>query len=158
MNNRQKNSQAVIAARRQRVASLRLRGLHSREIQIALTDPARGMLNPETGKPWSLRTINYDLAALQKQWLATAARDIAEHQARQLAELEEHRRSAWSQKELAEVRLGLALEMKLLGTPEPERYEVLSRAEIAIEFKDDLDRAYGEDDEHTEDAEGGADE
>ena len=120
MNNRQKSSRPVIAARRQRVAALKLRGLRAREIQAALADSANGMLNPETGEPWSLRTIGYDIAALQKQWEERAALDIQEHKARELAELGEHRKSAWAEKELGEVRLGLALEMKLLGIQEPE--------------------------------------
>ena len=124
MNNQQKNSRPVIAARRQRVAGLKLRGLRSREIQAALADSARGMLNPETGEPWSLRTIGYDIAALSKEWEKQAAKDIREHKARELAELMEHRKSAWGQRELAEVRLGIALEMKLLGTAEPERKEI----------------------------------
>ena len=111
----------MIAARRRRVAELKLRGLRSQEIQAAL---AEGMLNPETSEPWSLRTIGYDLVALRKQWEKEAATDIREHKARELAELGEHRRSAWAEQELGEVRLGLALEMKLLGTQEPERKEI----------------------------------
>ena len=121
MNNRQKSSRAVIAARRRLVAGFKLRGLRAREIQAAL---AEDMLNPETGEPWSLRTVNYDIAALLKQWEEESARDIQEHKARELAELGEHRKSAWAEKELGEVRLGLALEMKLLGTQEPERKEI----------------------------------
>ena len=114
----------MIAARRRRVAELKLRGQRSREIQAALADSAKGMLNPETGEPWSLRTIGYDLVALRKQWEKEAATDIRKHKARELAELGEHRRSAWAEQELGEVRLGLALEMKLLGTQEPERKEI----------------------------------
>ena len=129
MNNRQKSSRPVIAARRQKVAALKLRGLRSREIQA---DLAEDMLNPETGEPWSLRTIGYDLAALRKQWEREAAKDIAEHKARELAELGEHRKSAWAEKELGEVRLGLALEMRLLGTQEPERREHSGEIEVTV--------------------------
>ena len=114
----------MIAARRRMVAGFKLRGLRSREIQVALADSMKGMLNPETGEPWSLRTVNYDIAALLKQWEEESARDIREHKARELAELGEHRKSAWAERELGEVRLGLALEMKLLGTQEPERKEI----------------------------------
>ena len=127
MNNRQKSSRAVIAARRRMVAGFKLRGLRSREIQAAL---AEDMMNPETGEPWSLRTIGYDIAALHKQWEEESAKDIGEHKARELAELGEHRKSAWAEKELGEVRLGLALEMKLLGTQEPERREHSGSVEI----------------------------
>jgi hypothetical protein len=129
MNNRQKSARAVIAARRRRVAALKLRGLRSREIQAKL---AEDMLNPETGAPWSLRTIGYDITALRKQWEKDAAKDIAEHKARELAELGEHRKSAWVEKELGEVRLGLAREMRLLGTQEPERREHSGEVEVTI--------------------------
>ena len=130
MNNRQKSQQGVIVARRQRVAALKLRGLPSREIQVELADSEEGLVNPETGEAWSYRTIGYDLAALQKQWEREAARDIREHKARELAELGEHRKSAWEEGELGEVRLGLALEMRLLGTQEPERKELSGSVEI----------------------------
>jgi len=132
MNNRQKSQLPVIAARRQRVAALKLRGLSSREIQAELADSEKGLVNPETGAAWSYRTIGYDLAALRKQWEKEAAKDIAEHKARELAELGEHRKSAWAEKELGEVRLGLALEMKLLGTQEPERREHSGEIEVTV--------------------------
>ena len=85
---------------------------------------AEGLVNTETGEPWSLRTIGYDIVALQKQWEKEAQKDIIKHKARELAELGEHRKSAWGQREIGEVRLGIALEMKLLGTAEPERKEI----------------------------------
>jgi len=59
-----------------------------------------------------------------------AAGDIAKHKARELAELGEHRKSAWGQRNLGEVRLGLALEMKLLGTQEPEKIDVRDVTEL----------------------------
>jgi len=105
------------------VAALVLRGLCAREIQTALADPARGMLNSETGEPWSLRTIVYDLAALRKQWEEGATKDIKKQRARELAEMRELRRAVWMTKEHGEVRMGLALEMKLLGTEAPAKIE-----------------------------------
>ena len=122
--NRRKLNRAIVEARRRRVAALKLRGLSAREIQVALGDPTKGLLNPQTGRAYSLGTIGYDLLALQKRWREESAKDIREHKARELAELVEHRKSAWGQRELAEVRLGIALEMKLLGTAEPDRKEV----------------------------------
>jgi len=103
------------------VASLKLRGLTAREIQAIL---AQAMINVETGEPYGLGTIGRDLVALKKQWKEAAKADIAKHIARELAELTEHRRAAWAGKELDEVRQGLALEMKLLGTQAPEKTNI----------------------------------
>lgn len=122
-NNQQRTKRAIMEARRRRVAALKLRGLTVREIQAELADPAKGMVNPKTGKAYSLSTIGADLVILQKRWREASAKDIAKHKARELAELGEHRKSAWAQRELGEIRLGIALEMKLLGTAEPERRE-----------------------------------
>ena len=122
--NRRKQTRAIGEARRRRVAALKLRGLSAREIQAALGDPAKGILNPNSGKPYGLGTIGRDLVLLRKRWMKEAVGDIGKHKARELAELGEHRKSAWAQRELGEVRLGLALEMKLLGTQEPERKEI----------------------------------
>lgn len=153
MNNRQKRHRPIMAARRRRVAALTLRGLGAHAIHAALADPARGSRNPETGEPWSSRTIERDLAFLLKDWMKRAHKDIWEDRARQKAELREHRRSAWSQKELAEVRLSIGLEMKLTGTSRPERHELTGADGGPIEMKDvvlarlmaNLERAYGED-------------
>jgi len=123
--NRRKLNRAIVEARRRRVAALKLRGLSAREIQATLADLSKkAMLNPHTGKAYSLGTIGSDLVALQKRWREEAAKDIREHKARELAELWEHRKSAWGQRELGEVRLGIALEMKLLGSEAPVRVDV----------------------------------
>lgn len=121
--NRRKLNRAIVEARRRRVATLKLRGLSAREIQTALGNPPKPMLNPFTGKSYSLGTIGTDLVVLKKRWMEESARDIREHQARELAELQEHRRAAWSAKEYGEVRLGIALEMRLLGAGAPQRHE-----------------------------------
>lgn len=120
LTSKQRANRAIGEARRRRVAALKLRGLTAREIQAGLADPAKGLMNPKTGKAYGLGTIGRDLVILQKRWRKESAKDIAEHKARELAELGEHRKSAWAQRELGEVRLGIALEMRLLGTQEPE--------------------------------------
>ena len=117
-----KNARKLIEARRERVASLRLRGLTEREIVAALEQ--QNFINVETGKPFSLGTINADLVALKKQWMANASRDIAEHKAGQIAEIHELRRRNWAKDDLAEVRNCLILEARILGTPAPEKHQI----------------------------------
>ena len=53
-----------------------------------------------------------------------AQADIAKHKARQLAELREHRRKAWSDANIGEVRQGIGLEMRLVGSEAPQRQEI----------------------------------
>lgn len=116
-----KNARRIIEARRERVASLRLRGLTQREIVEAFK--AQGFVNPETGKAWSNGTIATDFLALDKQWRKSAERATSEHKAEQLAELQEARRRAWAVGDMPEVRQNIALEVKILGTEAPTKLE-----------------------------------
>lgn len=113
-----------IGQRRQLVAGLLLRNPMATQRQICDELEEQGFSNPDTGQPYSLGTINADVQALRDEWRERAADDFDSFRAVQLAELREHRRMAWSAKDLGEVRLGLALEMKLLGTEAPQRHEV----------------------------------
>jgi len=133
-----KNARKLIEARRERVASLRLRGLTEREIEAALEQ--QGFINVETGKPFSHGTIAADLKALHKQWMANAARDIADHKADQLAELRELSRRNWAKDDLAEVRACLALEAKLLGTPAPEKLQLSGQIDMSKLTNEQLQR------------------
>lgn len=105
-------------ARRRLVSGLRLRGMTQREIQQRLAGPVEegGMRNPRTRKPYSLGTINHDCKHLDNGWKKDAAADIALLVARELAELREARRVSWTQLDMGEVRLNIALEANLLGT------------------------------------------
>lgn len=101
---------AVVAARRQRVASLRLKGATLREIQ--------GILQSE-GRPASLGTVHSDLKALEAEWEEQAAADIAQHRTRQLAELAEVKREAWRDGRLSLVLQALRQESEITGTKSP---------------------------------------
>ncbi len=109
---KEKGNQTMIDLRRMRVASLVLRQLNQREIVEAL---GRVMTNPETGKPYSLGTINGDIRYLRSEWRQKAIRDSAEHRGRVWAELQEVKREAWAQKNLKAVLACLAQERALLG-------------------------------------------
>lgn len=116
-----KNGRKIIAFRRERVASYKLRGFTIREIVDALQK--EGLVNPETNQPFSHGTVVTDLKALHKEWMAHAAKDIAAHKADQLAELLELRKRNWETGDLAEVRHCIELEARILGTPAPMRQE-----------------------------------
>ena len=112
----------IITARREKVAALRLKGLTQQEITNALA--AMGITNQETGKPYSLMSVNCDCKALDKEWRERAAGDTDELRGRQLAEIRQARRAAWQDKDLNAVYRGMELEIKLLGTAAPERSEI----------------------------------
>lgn len=104
----------VAMARRERVASLRARGLTQREIVKALTQ--EGFKNPETNEAWGLVTICRDLKQLRARQQKNADVDIERHKANQLADVQELKRVAWSRGDLKSVATAIELEMKLTGT------------------------------------------
>lgn len=131
------NISSMVQHRRRRVASLRLRGLSLYEIVDALSYGAGMIVNPETQQPYTKSTIDRDLDALEAQWRAEAVADIAAHKARQLAELKEARRRAWANGDVGEVRQNIALEMKLLGTGEPEKLQHGGETVLRVVYGDD---------------------
>lgn len=93
--NSESSNKEIIAHRRERVAHWRLRGLTQREIAAALAEELPSLVNPDTGKPYSLGTINADLKALDAQWKREAKASTDLHRAQMLAELRAVRRAAW---------------------------------------------------------------
>ena len=112
---------AIEAKRLELVSALRLRGRTQREIQQAL---AGQMVNPQTGEPYSLGTINADIKKLERQWRKAAADTTEEHKARQLAEIGEVKRQAWADKDPALVLRAVDLESNILGTKSAVRSEL----------------------------------
>ena len=111
------NAQMDVALiRRERVSSLRARGMSIREIQTALSSGASMLLNPATGKPFDVITIRRDVQYLRKVNLRAVEKAVGEHTARQYAELQEIKRSAWAAKDGRLALRALEAEMKLLGT------------------------------------------
>lgn len=110
----------VVELRRERVAQLRLRGLSSREIAETLAkgnkDGVGKIVNPESGEPYSHTTIQNDLKALKISWQESYNIATDEHAARQLTEIAEIKRLAWSQKDGRLALSAIEKEMKLLGT------------------------------------------
>ena len=117
--NKNGSRKATIDNRRRAVAGMRLRHLTQREIVTQL--PKMDILNPDTGEPYSLGIVNSDLKALHKQWQEDAAQDTSVLVAMTRAELEEVRRKAWANNELAIVLRSLRQECDLLGLDAPTK-------------------------------------
>ena len=114
-------NEAIEARRLELVAGLRLRGRTQREIQQAL---ATQLVNPASGEPYSLGTINGDIKKLEKQWRKSAAASIEEHKARQIAEIAEVKRAAWMDKDPSTVLRAIDLEANIIGTKAAVRSEL----------------------------------
>lgn len=110
----------IVARRQEAVGELKAKGLTIREILVGLEE--QGVVAPD-GQPWTRSTIHRDLQHLLKVWREQAQAHIGEHVARQLAELTEAKREAWRQKDLTNWARLFALEMKLLGTDAPQKFE-----------------------------------
>ncbi len=105
--------------RRQRVASLLLRGLAP--LEIALQLKRQGLTDPATNEAYAQDVIVADVQALEAEWQETAE-DPEGQRARILAELREARRAAWAKNDLDEVMQGLRQEAALLDhAPHPQR-------------------------------------
>lgn len=108
-----------IEDRRRLVASLRLKGMTVREVQLGLAELRK--VNPETGQPWGIATIHADCEALKEQWRKEATAEIAEHQSRLNAELEEVKRFSWRKEDTERVLKAIEQQRKLLGADAPTR-------------------------------------
>jgi len=110
----------IVDKRRELVGMLRLRGFSSRKIAQTLATGGEGgkfkLLNPQTGEPYSHVTIKHDIDALKAEWRESASAAIDEHQARQLAEIQEVKQMAWAQRNGGLALAAIDKEMKLLGT------------------------------------------
>lgn len=136
MNRRQRTARHKIKTLRQEhVATLLLRGLSVRKIAEVLATPTVSengrekknplhLINPKTEKPFSVMVVHRDIEELEAKWRENALVLVDQHRARQLAELEEVKRRAWAASDLDMVLKTIQTEMKLLGTPMPEKQEM----------------------------------
>lgn len=79
--------------------------------------------NPKSGKAVTKSTISRDWNQIKEEWRERAIEDIDEHFARQLAQIRDMYQEARLRMDLSEARQLTALEMKLLGTARPEKFE-----------------------------------
>lgn len=134
---------AAIALRRLRVAHFLTRHYTEREIQDALI--LEELVNPETGVSYSLGTIHADCVQLRTEWRQAAAKDIADHKARMLAELQAVKRQGWAKDDMPVVLKALSQEADLLGTDAPKQIAGSQTGEIVfrVVYDDDDPDAKG---------------
>jgi DNA-binding transcriptional MerR regulator len=111
-----------IQRRRESVGQLRAKGMTIREIAAQLPLLKKPIINRD-GTPFTHVTVALDLKAIKKIWQANAQIAISEHIERQLAELQEAKREARQQGNIDTWARLFALEMKLLGTDAPQKFE-----------------------------------
>ena len=142
VNRRSKEHTRVL--RQSIVSSAKLRGMTSADIVSFLAE--QGVVNPVTEEPWSITTINNDLRDIEERWKEEMLRDVSDHRARVLAEINEAKQAAWKSGKLSLVLRAIDQEVGLLGLNELERMGV----EIALtnllkslpkEFADELKAA-----------------
>jgi len=115
-------SSGTIEKRREAVAHLRVRGLSTRAIAAALAECDPPFVRAD-GRPHSHTTIANDVIEIVARWRENAQRDIAEHQAEQLAVLAEVQREGWRKTDLDLVLRAHDRIARLLGTDAPEKHD-----------------------------------
>lgn len=126
----------IIEMRRARVAQLKLRGLSSREIALALArGDAQGagrIVNPHTGQPYTHPVILSDLKVLQGEWRKERLQDTDTHVDRQYTEIQEIKRAAWATSDPELALKALDREMKLLGTAKAQELNIHFNFDINV--------------------------
>lgn len=117
----------VVETRRNRVKRLRLRGFTQTEIYTAMSTPGKNgkksknyFPNPNTGEPYSFKTIERDIVAIREDSLKAASQDLDTVRARLLAEYQEVKAAAWASGKLGVVLKAIGDEAKLMGANQPE--------------------------------------
>jgi len=110
--------------RRKLVAEIMVRRprVTQRQIREALT--SKGYLNPETGNPWSIGTINRDVEAIRQRARNQMDRSAREWRARELEMLRQLQADAWDEGDYRTVVSISKRRAKLLGLDEPEELDV----------------------------------
>jgi transposase len=108
---------ALIAARRLHIERFLVRGLSQREIVKALA--RQSIINPKTGKPWSLGTVSNDVQAIEDQWSELALEERFKRKAKITAELQELKRQAWATRDYKLVADLIKQERDLYNLDEP---------------------------------------
>jgi len=124
--NVRRSDEHVRVLRQKFVSNMKLRGYKAEEIAALLAE--EGIINPITGEPFAVNTINKDLKIIEEEWRDEMMSSISGHRARVLAELQEVKRAAWKTKKLQIILTSIEKEINLLGLNELERMGV----EIAL--------------------------
>lgn len=111
------------------IEGLRIRGATNAEISRILAqhhEQGRVMfgLNPETKKPFTVAEIGRFVKTIESEWMETASQSVTAHRARQLAELADLKKQAWSLKKYDLILRILTHESSLTGTKAPTEHKV----------------------------------
>lgn len=123
-----------VTLRREHTARLRLRGLSQREIVVALANVKVPGTDIPLLQPVSVATVNRDLKILTAEWRLRAAEDIDTRKARQLAEIDEARRRAWADGDLANLARFIKLESDIFGTMASVKVDVRTWQDRVIDL------------------------
>lgn len=110
--------------RRKLVAKMMVRRprITQRQIRQELTE--KGFINPDTGEPWSIGTINRDVEAIRERARNQMDRHAREWRARELEMLRQLQADAWDEGNYRTVVSISKRRAKLLGLDEPEELDV----------------------------------
>lgn len=141
------SDQSIIDMRRARVSQLKLRGLSSREIALALANGDKDgngrIVSPRTGRPYDHMTILADLKVLRAEWKEERLMNTDAHADRQLAEIQEIKRAGWAKNDPELALKGIDREIKILGTAKPLEININFSIEIVARLAT-LIEAHGE--------------
>ena len=123
--------------RRQLVASLLVQSprITQREVHHRL---AGEVVNPATGEPYSLGTINNDIQVLRDEWREKKNEDRDEWISRALGAYDEMEKAAWAKGDLSEVRYVWKARRTMLGLDAPQRQEISGPEGGPIETRDTI--------------------
>jgi membrane peptidoglycan carboxypeptidase len=117
------NTALIMDRRRNLVASLLRRNprITRRQIQAALARPVKdgGIRNPDTGRPYSLGTVQADVEAIKEEWREARVKAASAWIEETLATYEELEIQAWRDGDLTEVRHIQKARRELLGLDKP---------------------------------------
>ena len=130
MNKTGTNGSDLTELRRRAVARLLIRkpNITRRELHAALAAPNEigqpRIVNPDTGEPFSLGTIQNDVDWLKGNWREKAGQDYTDWVAGEIAKLDEVEAVAWQERDLDTVLKCMTRRAKLLVLDKPERTEI----------------------------------
>lgn len=101
--------------RRQFIASTLVRKPNISQRQIRTVLAANGIVNPDTGEPYSLGTINADIKAIRQTWRQRRQQDAETWIDFELAKLDEIEEAAWRKEDLNSVFKAQARRDRYLG-------------------------------------------
>lgn len=142
LNSFQKRQQVSKDQRRALVSSILLRNpgsaLTQKEICKRLGEK---FVNPDTGNPYSVGTINGDIQYLQELWREKAQEEISEWKAKQIEQINEVINEAWKSNDLDAILKAIKMQSDIIGTAAPKRVDQKSddRMEIIVTYADQRD-------------------